>query len=148
MKYCPGCGKAGVEGLKFCPHCGQRLTGFDLEEKQRYVHQPEVPVKERKWFDRRRARTGVSRFVQLIGFIIWLGCGLATCVLIFGLIADAVGTWLAVIGFIFFPALFGLAPLIYWIITGTFPLLYLILWLAGWGAMLIVLLGSRITGEE
>ncbi len=64
------------------------------------------------------------------------------------IIADAAGTWVAVIGFIFFPVLFGLAPLIHWLITGTFPLLYLILWLVGWGATLIFYLGSRIKGEE
>jgi endogenous inhibitor of DNA gyrase (YacG/DUF329 family) len=52
MKYCPSCGKAGVEGMKFCPQCGQRLTGLDLEEKQRYVHQPEAPLKEKSWFER------------------------------------------------------------------------------------------------
>ena len=29
VKYCPNCGKSGVEDMKFCPQCGQRLTGFD-----------------------------------------------------------------------------------------------------------------------
>ena len=38
--------------MKFCPQCGQRLTGFDLEEKPSYVHQPEAPLKERSWFER------------------------------------------------------------------------------------------------
>ena len=38
--------------MKFCPRCGQRLAGFDLEEKQRYIHQPEAPPKERNWFER------------------------------------------------------------------------------------------------
>jgi len=52
VKYCPSCGKSGVEGMKFCPQCGQRLTGFDLEEKQSYVHQSEAPPKERSWFER------------------------------------------------------------------------------------------------
>ena len=96
----------------------------------------------------RKARTGIGRFVQILGFIIWFGCGIATCVVIFGTISDAAGTGVAVIGFVFFPFLFGLAPLIHWLITGTFPLLYLILWGVGWGAMLIVLLGGRIAGEE
>ena len=95
-----------------------------------------------------RARTRAGCVVQIIAGILWLGCGLVTTVLIFGIIADAAGTWVAVIGFIFFPVLFGLAPLIHWLITGTFPLLYLILWLVGWGAMLIFYLGSRIKGEE
>jgi hypothetical protein len=86
--------------------------------------------------------------VQVVAGILWLGCGLATAILIFSMIANAAGTWVAIIGFVFFPVLFGLAPLIYWLITGAFPLLYLILWLVGWGAMLIFYLGSRIKGEE
>ena len=40
MKYCANCGKAGVEGMKFCPQCGQRLTGFDLENRQRVFKTP------------------------------------------------------------------------------------------------------------
>ena len=95
-----------------------------------------------------KARTGVGCIVQIIAGILWLGCALATTILIFTMIADAAGTWVAIIGFIFFPVLFGLAPLIHWLITGTFPLLYLILWLVGWGGMLIFYLGSRIKGEE
>jgi len=51
MKYCPNCGKAGVEGMKFCPHCGQRPTGFGLEEKQRYVHQSDARSKEKNCFE-------------------------------------------------------------------------------------------------
>jgi len=51
MKYCPNCGKAGVEGMKFCPQCGQRLSDID-SEKQRYTLEPEVPLKEKNWFER------------------------------------------------------------------------------------------------
>ena len=96
----------------------------------------------------KRARTRGGCAVQIIGGILWLGSGLASCILISGMIADAVGTWVAVIGFIFFPVLFALTPLIYWLITGAFPWLYLILWLAGWGGALVYYLGSRIKGEE
>ena len=52
MKYCPSCGKAGVEGMKFCPHCGQNLTGSNFEEKKTHVPKPEAPFKERNWFER------------------------------------------------------------------------------------------------
>jgi len=48
----PNCGKSEIEGLKFCPQCGQRLTGFDLEERQRSVWKPEVPRKEGNWFEK------------------------------------------------------------------------------------------------
>ena len=46
MKYCPNCGKAGVEGAKFCPQCGQKLIGVHLEEKQRSIPKPEASVME------------------------------------------------------------------------------------------------------
>jgi len=74
MKYCPSCGKAGVEGMKFCPQCGQSLTGFDLEEKQRYVYQPEASNKEKNWFERHLNWTMVLAWVgtYLIVFIVWL----------------------------------------------------------------------------
>jgi hypothetical protein len=46
VKYCPSCGKAGVERMKFCPQCGQRLIGLNLEEKQRSIPKPEAPLME------------------------------------------------------------------------------------------------------
>lgn len=74
MKYCPSCGKAGVEGMKFCPQCGQRLTGFDLEEKQRPVRKPEAPLKEKNWFERHLNWTMVLAWVgsYLIVIIVWI----------------------------------------------------------------------------
>jgi fatty acid desaturase len=63
MKYCPSCGKAGVEGMKFCPQCGQSLAGFDLEEKQRYVNRPEAPSKKKNWFERHLHWTAVLTFL-------------------------------------------------------------------------------------
>lgn len=49
---CPGCGKAGIEGMRFCTQCGQRLTRPDFEGKQRHVRQPEAPFKGKNWFER------------------------------------------------------------------------------------------------
>jgi len=63
MKYCPNCGKSGIEGMKFCPRCGQRLTGLHLEEKQRSVPKPEAPLKERNWFERHLNWTLVAGFL-------------------------------------------------------------------------------------
>lgn len=70
MKYCPSCGKAGIEGMKFCPRCGQRLTGFDLEEKQRYVHQPTAPRKKMNWFERHPGWT-LLLVIICSPFILW-----------------------------------------------------------------------------
>jgi len=74
VKYCPNCGKAGIEGMKFCPQCGQGLTSFDLEEKQRSVQKPEAPLKEMNWFERHLNWTMVLAWAgsYLIVFIVWL----------------------------------------------------------------------------
>ena len=50
--FCPNCGKAGVEGLKFCPQCGQKLVAFTSEESQIHVGKVEAPPKEMNWFER------------------------------------------------------------------------------------------------
>jgi hypothetical protein len=46
MKYCPSCGKAGVERMKFCPQCGQRLMSSNLEDTQRAIPKPEPTLME------------------------------------------------------------------------------------------------------
>lgn len=73
MKYCPNCGKAGVEGMKFCPQCGQRLTGFNLEEKQRYVQKPKAPLEEKNWFERHLNWTMVLAWVGtwVLTYLVW-----------------------------------------------------------------------------
>jgi len=34
MKYCPDCGKSGVEGVRFCPQCGEKLLETGAYEEQ------------------------------------------------------------------------------------------------------------------
>jgi hypothetical protein len=98
MPFCPRCGKVGVEGMEFCPRCGQRLTGFDLEEKQRYVHKPEAPLKERSWFERHLNWTMVLAWIGafVVNFTIGYMIGLsnpyvsAVTLLVIGLIITLV----------------------------------------------------------
>ena len=71
MKYCPSCGKAGIEGMKFCPQCGQRLTGFSSEEKQRSVPILEVPPKDKSWFQRH------LNWAWVFAYLIWLPLNLS-----------------------------------------------------------------------
>jgi len=72
VKYCPNCGKAGIEGVKFCPQCGQRLMGLDLQEKRRSIPKPEAPPKERTWFERHLNWTMVLAWLStyLVTFIV------------------------------------------------------------------------------
>lgn len=83
MKYCPSCGKAGVEGVKFCPQCGQKLTGFDLEEKRRSVNQPEAPVKERNWFGRHLNWTLLLGVIGGPFLLFWIVFGIVNLVALF-----------------------------------------------------------------
>jgi tetratricopeptide (TPR) repeat protein len=83
VKYCPSCGKAGVEGVKFCPQCGQKLTGFDLEEKRRSVNQPEAPVKERNWFGRHLNWTLLLGVIGGPFLLFWIVFGIVNLVALF-----------------------------------------------------------------
>ncbi|MCK4354208.1 MAG: zinc ribbon domain-containing protein, partial [Dehalococcoidia bacterium] len=71
MKYCPNCGKAGVEGMKFCPQCGRRLMGLHLEEKQRSAPKPEAPLEQRNWFE------GHLNWTWVFAYLIWLPLNLS-----------------------------------------------------------------------
>jgi len=70
MKYCPNCGKSGVEGMKFCSRCGQRLAGSSFEEKKRYVPKPQAPFKEKNWFERHPGWT-LLLVIICSPFILW-----------------------------------------------------------------------------
>jgi tetratricopeptide (TPR) repeat protein len=69
--------------MKFCPRCGQRLTGFDLEEKQRYVHQPEVPPKERNWFERHLNWTLILGIIGGPFLLFWIIYGVINLIALF-----------------------------------------------------------------
>lgn len=73
MKYCPNCGKAGIEAMKFCPQCGEGLAGPNLEDKQRSIPKPEAPPKERSWFERHLNWTMVLAWIgsYLVIYLVW-----------------------------------------------------------------------------
>jgi ribosomal protein L33 len=58
MKYCPSCGKAGVEAMKFCPQCGQKLIGLHSEKKQTSTTRPEAPLTENSTMETGQHRLG------------------------------------------------------------------------------------------
>ena len=91
-----------------------------------------------------KPRTAIGYFVQTIGWILWLGCGLAGFFWSWRIIADAVSGWVAFIAFILFPVVFAFAPLIAWFITGIFPLGIFILWLVSWVGGTLVVAGASM----
>ena len=72
MKYCPSCGKAGIEGKKFCPQCGRKLVTPDLEGKQRLITKPDALLEETSWFERHLNWTMVFAWLStyVISFIL------------------------------------------------------------------------------
>lgn len=96
----------------------------------------------------KKARTGTGRFIQVIGWIIFIGTGLATFVWELWALSIAFGAWTVIVAFLFAPITYLAAVIIVWIATGAFPIIVLILWLASWLGMGIVAIGSRIGGED
>ena len=74
VKYCPKCGRPGVEAMKFCAQCGQRLTGSGSHEARGYVSRAEATTKERSWFERHLNWTMVLAWLGTYpaGFIVGL----------------------------------------------------------------------------
>jgi len=89
MKYCPSCGKAGIEGMKFCPRCGHRFTGLDSEEKQVHVPKPEAPIKERNWFERHLNWTLLLGVIGGPFLLFWIVYGVVNLVALFSVNAAA-----------------------------------------------------------
>jgi hypothetical protein len=52
MNYCPKCGTKLEFDSRFCPECGQKLTDFNSQKRQGAVPIPEVPPKDKSWFQR------------------------------------------------------------------------------------------------
>ena len=65
----------------------------------------------------------------------------------FSVIADVLSTWVAILAVFLFPVLFVFAVPIAWFLTGTFPLIILILWLLVWVGMGIMSAGASVKGE-
>lgn len=59
-----------------------------------------------------KTKTSTGTFVQILGYLIWLGCGLYIFIYELGVIYDAFGFWLAALAFLFFPFVYGFAFLI------------------------------------
>jgi len=95
-----------------------------------------------------KARTGTGRIVKIIGYLVWLGCGLYIFICEVRIINDASGFGLGFLAFLLFPIVYSFAPFIGWLITGIFPLGIFIFWLISWVGRVIIYAGSRISGEE
>ena len=96
----------------------------------------------------KKAQTGTGRFIQVIGWIIFIGTGLAAFIWELWALSIAFGAWTIIVALLFAPITYLAAVIIVWIATGAFPIIVLILWLASWLGMGIIALGSRVSGDD
>ena len=95
-----------------------------------------------------KARTGSGLAVQIIGGVIFAGCGLVTLIWELYVLFSVFGIWALLIALIFAPITYFFAILVVWFSTGVFPVIILILWLGGWLGLGIGYFGSLIRGED
>ena len=96
----------------------------------------------------RKARTGTGRFIQVIGWLIFLGTGLVAFIWVLFALYSAFGAWTILVALLFAPVTYVAAVFIVWFSTGVFPIIVLILWLASWLGMGIVAIGGGVSGDD
>ena len=95
-----------------------------------------------------KARTGLGCTIQVIGGILWIGCGLLMFIWALYTLFSVFGVWTIFVGLILFPVTYAASIFIIWFSTGQFPWILLIPYIASWVGMVIMGIGSSIQGNE
>lgn len=69
----------------------------------------------------RKARTGVGCFVQIIGGILWAGCGLLMFIWAMYVLFSTFGAWTIIVCLVAAPLTYLASFFIVWFSTGSFP---------------------------
>lgn len=96
----------------------------------------------------KKARTGTGCFIQTIGGILWLGCGLLMFIWTLYVLFSTFGAWTIFVGLILAPITYAASIFIIWFSTGIFPVILLIPYLLSFIGMVIIGVGSIIAGED
>jgi len=111
-----------------------------------YLGYPDT--KESKIGPIRKARTGFGRFVQVVGVILWLGCGLLMFVWALYVLFSTFGVWTIFVGLFLFPITYTASIFIIWFSTGVFPSMLLAPYILSFVGLVIVAAGGAISGED
>lgn len=95
-----------------------------------------------------KARTGVGCFVQVIGGILWVGCGLLMFVWTLYVLFSTFGIWTIFVGLILAPITYVASIFIIWFSTHSFPFVLLLPYILSFVGMLVVTAGSKISGKD
>lgn len=95
-----------------------------------------------------KARTGTGRLIQVIGGILWVGCGLLMFIWTLYVLFSIFGIWTIFVGLLLAPVTYVASIFIIWFSTGIFPVILLIPYIASFGGLTLVAVGGAITGED
>jgi hypothetical protein len=96
----------------------------------------------------KKARTGTGRFIQVVGGVLWLGCGLLMFIWTLYVLFSTFGIWTIFVGVLFAPITYIASIFIVWFTTGIFPWILLIPYIISFIGMGIIGLGSKISGDD
>jgi len=95
-----------------------------------------------------KARTGLGCTVQVIGGILWVGCGILMFIWALYALFSIFGLWAIFLGFILLPITYAASIFIIWFSTGEFPWILLIPYISSWVGMILMGVGASIHGDE
>jgi hypothetical protein len=152
---CPNCGAQVAYGMRFCGKCGIDLSGIkephriDELQRQGSTDYPTYSARdESKIGPIKKARTGFGCFVQIIGGILWFGCGLLLSIWTLYVLFSTFGIWTIFVGIILAPITYVASIFVIWFSTGVFPVVLLIPYVLSFIGMAIISLGSKISGTD
>ena len=96
----------------------------------------------------KRARTGTGWFVQIIGGILWIGCGLLMVIWELYVLFTIFGAWTIFVGLLLLPVTYLASIFIIWFSTGIFPVILLAPYIASFVGIGLIVIGGGIRGED
>jgi len=95
-----------------------------------------------------KARTGTGRLVQIIGVLMWGGCGLFVFVWTLYVLFSTFGIWTIFVGLFLAPITYIASIFIIWFSTGIFPVLLLLPYIGSFFGIVLLAIGGAISGED
>jgi len=95
-----------------------------------------------------KARTGTGRVIQIIGMLLWGGCGLLMFIWTLYVLFSTFGIWTIFVGFFLAPVTYLASIFIIWFSTGIFPVFLLVPYIASFFGLALVAIGGAISGED
>ena len=96
----------------------------------------------------KKAKTGTGYFLQIIGGLLWIGCGLLMFIWTLYVLFSMFGALAIFAGIMLAPLTYIASIFIIWFSTGIFPLILLIPYVLSFIGAIIMGIGGAIKGED